>query len=344
MSTIIDRSHVLEVFSEARERKWAIPTFNAENLTTLEAILESVHDYGEKIGVKNLPIIVGITNNYASRPQSVFYSHTKRWDIGLKLFLKSLDVLTSSDSPYKNLRVMIHLDHIQWNDDVRLLEWDMGQFSSIMDNASTLPFDKNIQHTAAFVEKNKNTIVIEGACDEIFEASANGVNHLTTPDQAERYFRETGVDIVVANLGTEHRSSASTLEYNGQVAREISRRIGPRLCLHGTSSVNEEQIAHLFDDGICKVNIWTALERDSAPILFQKMIENAAKIIGPQKAKEMLAQGLLGASADIESQPSIKYYATIFRQDIVFERMKEILQGFLGLLYVPAPKSSSHVQ
>jgi len=339
MSTILDRSQVLEVFLEARERKWVLPTFNAENLTTLEAILAAVHEYGEKIGIKNLPIIVGITNNYASRPQSVFYTHTKRWYIGLKLFLNALEVLTSSDSPYKNLRVMVHLDHIQWNDDVRLLEWDMAQFSSIMYDASTLPFDKNIQRTAAFVEKNKDKIVIEGACDEIFEASGNGTNHLTTPDQAEKYFRETGVDIVVANLGTEHRASASTLEYNGQLAREISKRIGPRLCLHGTSSVNEEQIANLFEDGICKVNIWTALERDSSPILFQQMIENAAKIVGPRKAKELLAKGLLGKSADCESQPSINYFATIFRQEIVFKKMKEILQGYLNLLYAAAPKS-----
>ena len=130
MSTILDRSHVLEVFSEARERKWVLPTFNAENLTTLEAILSAVYDYGEKIGIEDLPIIVGITNNYSSRPQSVFYTHTKKWYIGLKLFLRDLEVLTSPDSPYKNLKVMIHLDHIQWNDDVRLLEWDMGQFSS----------------------------------------------------------------------------------------------------------------------------------------------------------------------------------------------------------------------
>ena len=211
-----------------------------------------------------------------------------------------------------------------------------------MYDASTLPFDKNIVHTASFVEKNKSKIVIEGACDEIHEASSDDANHLTTPDQAERFFRETGVDIVVANLGTEHRASASTLEYNGQLARAISKKIGPRLCLHGTSSVNEDQIVNLFEDGICKVNIWTALERDSSPILFQKMIENAAKIVGPQKAKELLAKGLIGESADSESQPSIKYYATIFRQETVFKKMKEILEGYLNILYVPVPKSHTH--
>ncbi len=40
------------------------------------------------------------------------------------------------------------------------------------------------------------------------------------------------------------------LQYEGQLARAISQRIGPRLCLHGASSIAEEQIAHFFEDGI----------------------------------------------------------------------------------------------
>jgi fructose/tagatose bisphosphate aldolase len=334
MSLVLNRTHVLEVFAEARERKWVIPSFNAENLTTMEAILEAVYKYGKLKSINNLPIIIGITNNYASRPQSVFYTNTKKWYIGLKLFLRDLEVLTASDSPYKNLRVMIHLDHIHWEEDIKLLEWDMRQFSSIMYDASTLPFDKNIENTAAFVEKNINTIVIEGACDEISEASGEGSNNLTTPDQAKRYFQETGVDIIVANLGTEHRAAASTLEYNGHLARAISKKIGPHLCLHGASSLAKEQISHLFKDGICKVNIWTALERDSSPILFQKMIENAAKIVGPKKAKEMLTEGLIGKTADSKSSLSIKFYTTTFRQETVFKKMKEIVHVYLSLLYV----------
>lgn len=333
MSLVLDRSHVLEVFSEARERKWVIPSFNAENLTTMEAILAAVYENGKMKGIKNLPIIIGITNNYASRPQSVYYTHTKRWNIGLKLFLKDLEVLASSDSPYKDLQIMVHLDHIQWHEDSKLLKWDMGQFSSIMFDASDLPFDKNIESTAAFVEKNKDKILIEGACDEISEASGVIKDDLITPDLAKKYFRETGVDIIVANLGTEHRSASSTLEYNGHLARSISKKIGPHLCIHGASSLVKEQLSHFFDDGICKVNIWTTLERDSSPVLFQKMIENASKIVGPAKAEEMLAQGLLGKRANSKSPPSIKFYTTAFRQDTIFNKMKEIVQGYLSLLY-----------
>lgn len=333
MSLILNRTQVTEIYAEAHERKWVLPTFNAENLTTQEAILDAVYNHGLTLGIKNLPIIIGITNTYGSRPQSVLYTNTRKWEIGLRLFAKNLEVLTSEDSPYKDLRVMIHLDHIQWDTDSSLLGWDMGQFSSIMFDASTLPLTENIEQTAAFVEKHTNAIVIEGACDEISSAAGVHNDHLTTPDEAETYFHKTGVDVLVANLGTEHRASLSSLQYEGKLAREISKRIGPHLCLHGVSSVAESEISSFFDDGICKVNVWTALERDSAPVLFRSMVENAAKVVGPVKAKQMLDQHLLGEKADVQSSHSIQYFTTAFRRDIVFHQMKETIQKYLGVLY-----------
>ncbi|MGB5848151.1 MAG: class II fructose-bisphosphate aldolase [Ignavibacteriaceae bacterium] len=333
MSLIFDRKHVLDVFDEAHDRKWVLPTFNVENLTTTEAILEAVKEYGKIVGIEDLPIIIGITNNYSHRPQSVYYTQTRKWDIGLRLFLSDLSVLASPEFQYGKLKVMIHLDHIQWDDDKELLDWSMNQFSSIMYDASTLPLEQNIDKTAAFVRKNKETIVIEGACDEISSAGSEK-NDLTTPEMAEKYYNQTGIDIVVANLGTEHRANASALQYRGDLARRIKERIGTHLCLHGTSSVSTEKIAKLFDDGICKVNIWTALERDSSPILFKDMLTNASKVVGPEKAKEFLSEELLGKKADYKSPLSIDCYTTTYRQELVFQKMKNIITNYLNTWYV----------
>ena len=333
MALILQRDRVLDIYSEAASKKWVLPTFNTENLTTTEAILGAVKDYGESIGVNNMPIIIGITNNYSHRPQSVYYTQTKKWDVGLKLFLSDLSILTSSGSPYEKLRVMIHLDHIQWDDDRELLNWNMEQFSSIMFDASTLPLEENIKKTAAFVEGNRNNIVIEGACDEIFSAGSQK-NNLTTPNMAEKYYYQTGVDIIVANLGTEHRASGSELKYRDDLAQKISKEIGAHLCLHGTSSVSTKKLFNLFNDGICKVNIWTALERDSSPVLFGDMILNASKIIGYEKAKSLLSQELLGNKSVNEDQPSIDYFTTTYRQRIIFREMKNIVTKYLRMWYV----------
>lgn len=334
MPLILSRKQVLDVYREAGEKKWVIPAFNSENLTTTEAILSAALEYSLRINKPDLPVTIGITNQYSHRSQSVYYTHTRQWDIGLKLFLADLHVLTGKGSPFEKLRVMIHLDHTQWDNDRPLLAWDMNIFSMIMYDASSLPFEENIRLTAAFVEKHRNTIVIEGACDEIVDATGDTRSDLTTPEQAARYLEQTHADFIVANLGTEHRASAADLKYHGDLAREISKLTGPKLVLHGTSSVGNDQIRNLFSDGIAKVNIWTILERNSSPVLFEDMVRNAAKITGKEKAEAMVQAQLLGQKTDRSDKASLSHYTTLYRQDIVFNEMKKIVLEYFNLWYV----------
>jgi fructose/tagatose bisphosphate aldolase len=334
MPLILERNKVLDVYANAGQKRWVIPTFNSENLTTTEAILSAALEYGRKIGQPGLPVTIGITNQYSHRSQSVYYTHTRQWDIGLKLFLADLEVLTGKGSPFENLNVMIHLDHAQWDNDKPLLEWDMNRFSMIMYDASAMPFKDNIKLTAAFIEKHSHEIVIEGACDEIVDATGDTRPELTTPEQAIIYLNQTKADFIVANLGTEHRASAADLKYHGDLAREISKLTGTKLVLHGTSSVGNDQVRNLFNDGIAKVNIWTILERNSAPVLFEDMVRNASKITGKEKADDMLRSGLLGEKADRSGKASLTHYTTVYRQDIVFGEMKKIVLEYFNLWYV----------
>ena len=173
MPLILNRNKVLDIYKKAALKKWVIPTFNSENLTSTEAILAAALEYSHKINQPDIPVTIGITNQYDHRSQSVYYTHTRQWDIGLKLFLADIEVLTSKGSPFEKLNVMIHLDHTQWDNDKPLLEWDMNMFSMIMYDASTLPFEENIKLTAEFVRKHGHEIVIEGACDEIVDATGD---------------------------------------------------------------------------------------------------------------------------------------------------------------------------
>ncbi len=334
MPLILDRQSVLETYAEAARRKWVIPTFNSENLTTTEAILAAALEYSRKANIPDLPVTIGITNLYSHRSQSVYYTHTRLWNIGLKLFLADIEVLTGRDSPFSDLIVMIHLDHAQWDSDRELLKWDMNRFSMIMYDASALPFDENIKLTAEFVQKYGDRIVVEGACDEIADASGEERSDLTTPEQAVKYLEETGVDFIVANLGTEHRASNASLKYHGDLARKISAMTGTRLVLHGTSSVGNDQIANLFDDGIAKVNIWTALERDSSPVLFEDMARNASRVSGGEKTDLLIREGIIGEKAARGSAASLSHCTTAYRQDIVFREMKRIILDYFHLWYV----------
>ena len=334
MPLVLDRNHVLDTYADAAAKGWVVPTLCSENLTTTEAILSATKDHGDAIGQPNLPVTVAITNLYSHRSQSVNYTHTRNWEVGLRLFLADLGVLTMPGSPFERLRVMVHLDHVQHDADSELLTWDVSHFSSIMFDASSLPFERNMEETAKYVEKYAANIVIEGACDEIVDATGSEVSELTTPDRAYEYVSRTGVDFVVANLGTEHRASAADLRYHGEHARAIRDRIGRKMVLHGCSSVSDDQVRNLFADGVCKVNIWTTLERDSSPMLFEDMLKNASRITGPAKAASLAESGFLGSNAELAARADISYYTTCYRQQIVFGQMKEIVGRYLRLWYV----------
>ena len=45
MPLITGRERVLEVFATAANRGWVLPAFNAENLTTMEAILAAAKEF-----------------------------------------------------------------------------------------------------------------------------------------------------------------------------------------------------------------------------------------------------------------------------------------------------------
>jgi len=311
LALITNYSKVKEIYAQAAEKEWVIPCFCSENLTTSEAVLSAAQNFAEKNNHKSVPVTLAMTVRYAHRPQASYYTHTRRWDIGLRLFGSDAKILADA---FPNVDLLLHLDHVQHDDDLQLLEeWDLSEYSSIMYDASNLPFVENMEKTAAFASKMRGKILIEGACDEIFNAGGELHNDLTTPERAGEYIKKTGADLIVANLGTEHRASNQSLHYYDDMAKKIKAQIGAKIVLHGLSSVSLDQVKNLFGDGICKVNIWTMLERDSSPVLLAQMLENAEKIAGKNAA--------------------LSHFTTMWRQDIIFFEMQKIVYGFLDMWY-----------
>jgi fructose-bisphosphate aldolase class II len=333
MPIVRSRSEALEIYGWAAERRWVLPSFGTENLTTTEAILAAASERAGELGVADLPVTVAITHRYPERSQSSFYSHTGNPDLGMRLFHADLRELVAKGSPFERLRVLVHLDHGQSDLDADILEDPSPWFSSVMFDASGLPFEENIAATAEYVGKHGADIVIEGACDSIAHAGESGLAACTSADQAERFFRATNVDWIVANLGTEHRAGVSELRYHDHLAREISRRTGPRLCLHGASSVEPSALASLFEDGVRKVNLWTALERDSSSDLLRHLVENAGAVAGTAACRQMQRENLLGLKADVETGASIEFCTTAHRQQVVFQSMKAAVLNHLRRWY-----------
>ena len=65
------------------------------------------------------------------------------------------------------------------------------------------------------------------------------------------------------------------------------------------------------------------------------MVKNAAKVAGPKVARALKDDGLLGPKVDVETPASLSHYTTTYRQNLVFEQMKQVVSRFLDLWITP---------
>jgi len=336
MPLVTEYAGVKEVYQAASERGIALPVFCAEDRETLEAILAAALEYGREIGVADLPIVPAWTVRYPSRGQMTLVSACGDPRLGVRLMFSDLAAFMSEDSPYRALRVLPHLDHgFPW------LDWDImteyaDQFASIMCDASERPFEENIRLTATYTEQVRGRVVVEGAVDEIYESGGGERNEPTTVAQAQRFLRETGVDIIVPNVGTEHRATADQVNYRSDRAREISAAIGPIMCLHGTSSVKPADLPRLPADGFVKINIYTTLAVHGGQAVVRRVLQSLPEIFTRDQLDELVREGLLSESwvhrevdGKAAAKPRLATVANPPRRDAWFRAVADRCKDFL---------------
>jgi fructose/tagatose bisphosphate aldolase len=341
MPLITDYHQVKEVYQESAELGVALPVFCAEDRETLEAILASAVEMGKRIGVEDLPIIPAWTSRYPPRGQMTLLTACGDPVLGTQLMFSDLRLFMGESSPYRRLRVLPHLDHaFPWLDG-DILDQFADQFASVMCDASEKPFEENIRLTAMYVERVRGRVLVEGAVDEIYEAGGEGQkNELTTVDQAARFLQETGVDVIVPNVGTEHRATADKVQYHSDRARAISSAVGKKLCLHGTSSLRADDLKKLPTDGFVKVNIYTTLAVHGGQAVARKVLSNLANIFDPEQLQDLIEKGILGelalstdhAESRYPVRPKLDCVANPPRRDAWFEAVKIRCTAFLEML------------
>jgi fructose-bisphosphate aldolase class II len=215
-----------------------------------------------------------------------------------------LQVYMGESSPYRKLRVMPALDHaFPWLDGDVLEEY-ADQFATVMCDASEKPFDENVRLTAQYVDKVYGRVVVEGAVDEIYEAGGvEEKNEPTTVEQARRFLAETGVDIIVPNVGTEHRATAGEVRYHSSCAREISAAVGKILCLHGTSSLGGKQLGELPRDGFVKVNIYTTLAVHGGQAVARQVLKSLPDMFDEGQLRQLAEDGIVSEALLASEHP-----------------------------------------
>ena len=156
--------------------------------------------------------------------------------------------------------VAVHLDHgLTFETVDKALE--LG-FTSVMLDASTLPFEENIARVKAVVEKaRKYGATVEAGLGLVGGSEDGSCDHgirCTDPDDAVVYARETGIDALAVAIGNAHGNYpvAPTLAFD--VLEKIHEKVDIPLVLHGGSGITDKDFQGAISLGIRKVNIATA--------------------------------------------------------------------------------------
>lgn len=158
--------------------------------------------------------------------------------------------------------VCVHLDHGQ-SFETCAKAISLG-FNSVMIDSSTLPLEENIALTKRVVEMAKAFGVDVEA--ELGMVGTIGVDADSTDDvytnveESARFIEETGIDALAIAIGNMHGKYVATPRLNIDRLKEIKQRNQLPLVLHGGSGTSEEDFKSCIHNGICKINVATAIQ------------------------------------------------------------------------------------
>ncbi|WP_406438270.1 class II fructose-bisphosphate aldolase family protein [Streptomyces sp. NBC_01613] len=160
--------------------------------------------------------------------------------------------------------VALHLDHVQ-SDDLLRQAADAG-FSSVMYDASRLPYDQNLAATRAAVDwAHTQGLWIEAELGQVggktgqpaLDAHAPGAR--TDPAEARAFVADSKVDALAVAIGSTHAMTTRTATLDHDLLKRLSAALDVPLVLHGSSGVPDGELAAAVAGGIAKVNVGTAL-------------------------------------------------------------------------------------
>ncbi|MDN6626173.1 MAG: class II aldolase [Pisciglobus halotolerans] len=162
----------------------------------------------------------------------------------------------------KSTPVSLHLDHGKSFEDVKACI-DAG-FTSIMVDASHLPFEENIKEVQRTVEYchffdvpvEAELGAIQGKEDDhVSEKDAK-----TNPDDVKEFVEQTGCDLLAVSIGNVHGMDL-TPNLDFPLLDEIINKSSVPLVLHGGSGIPFDQVRKAKERNLIKVNYGSDLRQ-----------------------------------------------------------------------------------
>ena len=244
----------LGFIKKAQKEGYAIGAFNIHNLETMQAVV------GGAVKTHS-PVIIATTLGTINHAG-----------------IENITAMINATSLLNDIPIALHADHCS---SYEVLETCVKNgYSSIMIDASALPYEENIDITKRVVRMaHVKKVCVEaelgklgGIEDDIKVDAENAM--FTDPKQAVDFVERTGIDTLAIAIGTAHGlyKGEPLLDYNR--LKEIRSLVELPLVLHGASGVPFDSIRYAISLGISKVNIATELKIPFADAIKKVFAQN----------------------------------------------------------------------
>ncbi|MEW1682500.1 class II fructose-bisphosphate aldolase [Streptomyces sp. NPDC093594] len=216
-----------------------VGAFNVVQLEHAEAIVSGAEAAGR-------PVILQISENTARY-------HGALAPVGLA----TLAVARAALIP-----VAVHLDHAESVDLVH--EAVRLGFSSVMFDASRLPYGENLRTTREITEYcHARGVWVEAELGEVGgKDGAHAPGARTDPVEARDFVAATGVDALAVAVGSSHAMTTRDAVLDFALIAALRDTVGVPLVLHGSSGVADAELARAVEAGMTKVNVSTHLNKE----------------------------------------------------------------------------------
>ncbi len=282
---LVNLKEILEI---AEEKKIAIGMFNATGLDSLQAVIAAAEELDQ-------PVII---------------AHAEVHNVYNDISLVGPAMVAAAREA--KVPVCVHLDH-GVSLDMIYKALRLG-FTSVMIDASALPYEENLALTKSVTEiAHAMGVSVEAELGRLVKGEAGSgeentdmkaEDFYTDPEEAREFCRITGVDALAIAFGTSHGFYTAQPKLDFDVIKSVKEATDLPLVMHGGSGVSEEGFKRSIENGIRKINYYSYMSK-----------------AGYMAAKEVIESGSTAYLHDVE-------YAAM---QAMKEDVKRAIKTFAGI-------------
>lgn len=225
----------------AKQKGYGVGFFNAVNVEMARAVIEAAEEL-------HAPVMVGTA----------------------EILLPTMELERVAEylipmAKKATVPVCVHYDHgLTFERCMQALK--LG-FTSVMYDCSTMGYEQNAEQVAEMVKIcHAMGVTVEGELGHVGDNEGAGKlknpsDYYTEPETAADYAARTGVDSLAVAVGNAHGDYKFPPKLDFERMEAIAEKTGLPLVLHGGSGLTDDDFRTAVQKGICKVNIFTDLDK-----------------------------------------------------------------------------------